>query len=193
MATAHVSPDASAQTPGWGTTSSPAGVLSQPTAGATIAPASNGQLAPTIAWSTAQPQVSTPITYAQPSGLPTTGRTNPDILTRARPRMGVVTDSVLDELAADSALWQRQNWDGTITIPVRPSDSFPGVAVPTDPAVQQDPTRSPAAFAERLALLGLAAGLWGGAGIRNARKRRAASPALERKPLEPRSRRDSVG
>ena len=104
--------------------------------------------------------------------------------------MGLVADSVLDELAADSSLWQRQQWDGTVTIPVLPSDSVPGVAVPTDPAVRQDPLRSPVAFAERLAIFGLAAGLFGGAGIVNARKRRSADPSLDRKPLPSRPNRD---
>ena len=125
-ATGHVSPDGSAQVLGWGTNSSPAGVASQPTAGATLAPISNGHAAPMIARSTAQPGTGTAIAYEQPSGFPTTARQGPDILVRARSRMGLVPDSVLDELAADPALWPARQGNGTITIPVLSTDGVTG-------------------------------------------------------------------
>ncbi len=145
----------------------------QTTAGATILPASAGQAVPTIAWSTAQPGIGSPTT----DGFAKTVQLNTDVLPRIMPRTGLVSDSVLEELAADSALWQGRNWDGTVTIPVFPAESVAGAAAPSDPTVRQDPHRSPP-FAERLAVLGLAAGLSGGAGIIKARKRRSGSPSL---------------
>ncbi len=61
--------------------------LSQPAAGATLAPVSNGHATTMVAGSTAQPGTSTPITYGQPNGFPTTARQAPD-----SPRPGEVPD-----------------------------------------------------------------------------------------------------
>ncbi len=182
-AAGHAATDGSSAVLGWETTSSPVGRLSQPTSAATMTPVSNGYLRENLAWSTAQPAVNVSVTYGQPNGFSTTARQVPDIVVQARSRMGLVSDSVLDELSTDSALWQGRSWDGTVTIPVFPPDSAAGAAAPTDPTVRQDPQRSPA-FADRLAVLGMAAGLWGGAGVVIARKRRSESPSLARKPLE---------
>ena len=98
--------------------------------------------------------------------------------------MDLVSDSVLDDLASDSVLWQAQQWDG-ITIPVLPLGTVSGVAVPSEPTTQDERALPPAAFAERLAVLGLFAGLWGGAGLVNARKRRSGSLSPSGKPLVP--------
>ena len=157
-ATGHNSPDGSAQVLGWGTNSSPAGVASRPTAGATLAPTSNGHVAAMIARSTAQPETGTPMAHEPPSGYPTTARQVPDILVQARSRMGLVPDSVLDELAADPALWPAQRGIGTITIPILPTDGVTRDPVIGDRLSRGDRPSPPADYAAGLAILGLAAG-----------------------------------
>ncbi len=183
-ATGHVSSDGPAQVLGWGTNTSPAGVASQPTAEATIAPASNGHAAPMIAWSTAQTGTGTPIAYEQPSGLPTTARPAPDILVPARSRMDLMPDSVLDELAADPALWPTQQVNRTITIPFLTTDSVTRDPVIGDPVSQGDRPLPPADSAAGLAVLGMAAGfLASGTGLIDARKRRSGRLFSRRKSI----------
>ena len=104
-ATGQISPYGSGQVLGWGTNTSLAGVATQPSAGSTIAPVSNEHVAPMTAWSTPQRRTDTPIVYEQPSEFPMTDRQAPDILVQAKSRMRLVPDSVLDELAADPAMW----------------------------------------------------------------------------------------
>jgi hypothetical protein len=176
---------------GWAANSSPAGMMAQPPAGVATTPVTTGLLAQPTAWPALQPAVRSPIASDDAAAFPAVDRELSDAFIPARPRMSLVSDSVLDELATDAILWQAQEWDGTLTIPVLPPEAVAGVAVPTGPTAQQDQRQSPGAFSERLALLGLAAGLWGGAGVVNARKRRSGTPSLgDRKPLKPRSRRD---
>ncbi len=172
-ATGHVSPDGSAQVLGWGTNASPAGVASQPATGAPIAPASNGHMTPTINGSTVQPKTGTSIAYEQSGGFPTTARPATDILVPVKSRMGLVPDSVLDELAADPALWPAQPGNGTLTISVVPTDWVTREPVTGDPLAQRDQLPSPDDSAAGLAVLGLAAGfLARGTGFMDARKRR---------------------
>ncbi len=173
-ANGHVSPDGSAQVLAWGTNSSLAGGTSQPTAGATLAPVSNGHVAPMIAWSTAKPRTGTPIAYEQSSGFPTTARQGPDILVQARYRMGLVPDSILDELAADPALRPAEQGNGTITIPLLPTDRVTRDPITGDPLPQRDQTLPPTDYAAGLAVLGLAAGfLTSGTRLMDARKRQS--------------------
>jgi parallel beta-helix repeat protein len=173
-AAGHVSPDGSTQVLAWGTNTSAASVASQPTAGAAIAPTSNGQVSPMIDWSTAQPGAGTPIAYEQPSALPTTVRQSPDIFVPVRSRTTLVPDSVLDELAADPALWPATQGNGTITIPVTPTERVTRDLVHGDPLAQRDRTLPPGDYASGLAVLGLAAGfLARGTVLKDARKRQS--------------------
>jgi hypothetical protein len=192
VAIGHFTHEGSAQSLGWGANSSPTGVTAHATAGVTIAPTTGRLMAAKPTWTTAQPAaVRSPIAYAQPGGLPGTDRFHLDGLIVAGTRSGLVADSVLDELATDSVLRRSRAWDGTISIPVLPPDAGTGAAATTDPASQQDRPRSLAPFSERLAILGLAAGLWSGAGLVKARKRRSGSPSLpDRTSVKSRPRRD---
>jgi hypothetical protein len=181
----------SAQVPGWGVNSSPVDVMAQPAAGVALAPVSTGLPAARPAWSAGQAAAPAPTAYANAGRASRADRFHFDGLIVAGPRAGMVSDAVLNELASDLVLWQAPRWDGTITIPVQPADAVPGTAVPTDTSVPAERSQSAASFAERLALLGMTAGLWGGAGIGKARKRRSASlPLPERKPLKRRPRWD---
>ena len=175
LATVHVSSASGiVEAPGSGATSSLAGVLSQDQASATTAgPA-------------AQPRMSSPFAFDRLGGFATTAQDNADNALRAMTGMSPVPDSVLDELASELALRLPSGGDGSITVPVLAPESVPGVAVPTVPDEQQDPTLSSASFAGRLAVVGLAAGIWGGTAVRNARKRRSWGLGLESKPLPPR-------
>ena len=85
-----------------------------------------------------------------------------------------MSDAVLDELAADSVLWPAQQGNGTITIPVLPTDGVTRDPVIGDPLPQRDQSLPPADYAAGLAVLGLAAGFWArGTGLTDARKRRS--------------------
>jgi hypothetical protein len=188
----HFGHDGSALALSWETNASPAGMIAQSTTGVTRTPMSGQLLAQKSAWTTVQPAATSPVAFAQPSRFSGIDRFHLDGLIVAEPRSGPVVDSVLDELGRDSVLWPSHEWDGSVTIPVLPPNAGNTGAVPGDPTAQlDDPVRSPGPFAERLALLGLAAGLCGGAGVVQARKRRSRSPSLrEGKPVPPRPRRD---
>ena len=98
--------------------------------------------------------------------------------------MGLVSDSVLDELAADPALWPAQQGNGTITIPVLPTDRVTRDPVIGDPLPQRDRPLPPADYAAGLAVLGLAAGFWArGTGLMDARKRRSGRLFSRRKSI----------
>ena len=95
-----------------------------------------------------------------------------DRLITSQPRTGLVSDAVLDELAADSVLWPAQQGNGTVTIPVFPTDGITRGAVIGDPLPLRDQSLPPADYAAGLAVLGLAAGLWArDTSLVNARKR----------------------
>ena len=84
-----------------------------------------------------------------------------------------MADSVLDELAADPALWPAQPVNGTITIPVIPTDGGRFDPVIGDPLPERHRPLPPADDAAGLMILGLAAGCMArGTGMMDARKRR---------------------
>ena len=100
----------------------PASCLSR-RSGATIAPASNGHAASTVAWSAAQPEVSTPITYAQPSGFlddrsGKAGRPH----SRRGPGWAWWPIRSWTSWPPTRPSGNVSSWDGTTTIPVLPSD-----------------------------------------------------------------------
>jgi hypothetical protein len=153
--------------------SSPLGQTSQSPATVTITPVSTSLGTHEAAWSAAEAAVSSPVNRLSLGGAPATDRDLLDPLISSRPRTGLVADAVLDELAADSVLWPARQGNGTITIPVPPPAGVTSAPVPTDSTSRQDRLQPSAGSAARLAALGLAVGLWSGAGISRAQKRRS--------------------
>jgi hypothetical protein len=160
------------------------GLISPIQAAITTMPVFAGLETQEPAWSLVA-ATSSPVAAEKPDLLPAIARENPNALIPTRPRMSPVSDSVLDELAADSVLWQTYAGDGNIMIPLLSPDAVPGAAVSTDSTSPQVRRRSPGAFAERIVAIGLAAGLWGGSSLARARKRRSGGLSLGRKPTKP--------
>ena len=124
------------------------------------------------AWSTAQAAVSSPVINVNPGGSPATDPEVFDGLIPSRPRAGVVSDAVLDELATDSVLWPSQQGNGPMTIPVLSTDRVSLDRATGDPFSQRDRPLPSVDSAAGLAVLGLAAGVWArGTGLADARKR----------------------
>jgi len=190
LAPGSLSQSGPVQSLGWATNSSPLGPTSQSPATVTITPVSSSLGTHEAAWSTARAVVSSPVNHANPGGSPATDRDVLDALILSRPRTGVVSDAVLDELATDSILWPAQQGNGTITIPVLPPAGVTGAPVPFDSPSQQVRLQPSAGSAARLAALGLAVGLWSGAGILQGRKRRSGGWSLGRKSSQPRPTRN---
>ncbi len=103
----------------------------------------------------------------------------------ARRRTGFVSDAVLDELATDSVMWPSQSASGTIEYPVLPIERNTGDLVIGDPLTDhRDRSPLPTASAAKLALMGLALGIWArGTGLVDSRKRRRGQPLSVRKPI----------
>jgi hypothetical protein len=157
---------------GWATNSSPVGQTSQSPAAVTSTSVSTGLGKHEAAWATAPAAVSSPVDHVNPGGSPATNREVLDRLIASRPRTGFVADAVLDELAADLVLWPAQQGNGSVTIPVFPTDGITRGAVIGDSLPRRDQSLPSADYAAGLAVLGLAAGLWArDTGILNARKR----------------------
>ena len=87
--------------------------------------------------------------------------------------MGLISESVLDELAADPVLWPAKPANGPITIPIIPRDRVTRDPVIGDPLPERLRPLPPADYAAGLTILGLAAGCMArGTGLMDARKRR---------------------
>ncbi len=123
--------------------------------------------------------VSSPVTHVRLGGSPGTARVIINGLTTSRFRTALVSESVVDELATDSVVQQAHEWDGTVAIPV-----LPAARITVDPVPQEDGSQPTTGFAGRLAMLGMAAGFWGAAGIA-ARNRRSGGLSLRKQTLKP--------
>jgi hypothetical protein len=102
-----------------------------------------------------------------------------DDVVPATARKRLVSDWILDELAAESAPWRAPRGDGSVTISVLPPAAI-GDSKTSDHQSQHDRQQTAAGFGGRRALLGLSAGLCGAAGMA-ARNRRSRKLALRRK------------
>ncbi len=126
--------------------------------------------------------LSFPVDFASPSGSPAPRLNVLDRFIPSRDRTDLVTDAVLEELTADVVLEPAEQGNGTMTLPVLPTNRVtrdPVIAVPLPRADRQE---SPADAAAGLAILGLVAGTWAGAtGLGDARKRRSGHPFSRRK------------
>ncbi len=163
-----------AQSLGWATNFTVAGPTSQSPAAATITPVSTGLGTQLPAWSPAPAAVTSLVSHTNPSGSPATDRDALGTLISSRPRTGLFSNAVLDELAADAVLWPAQQGNGTITIPVLPPDGVTRDPKIGDPLPQVDRPLPPTNDAAGIVVLGLAAGLWArGTGLLDPRKRRS--------------------
>ena len=168
-------PSASVQVLGAATYSSPLARTSASPDAVTIAPvsANHGTRAPDS--STSRFAVSSPVSYVNPGGSPAMDRQALEGVIATRARAGYVSDVVLDELAADSVLRPAQHGNGTITMPVLPSDNAARDLVSGDLFPQSDRPLPPDDYTAGLAVLGLAAGIWArGTGLADSRKTRSA-------------------
>src|SRR5262249_4262543 len=108
-----------------------------------------------------------------------------DILVSARSRTDLVSDTILNELAADPAMWLPQEANGAFTIPVLPVDRVIPEPAIGDDLLQSEQRSEPAADAAKLVVLGLAAGsMAGGPGLLDVRKRRPGRLFAGRKSIE---------
>ncbi|MGO9463631.1 MAG: SdrD B-like domain-containing protein [Isosphaeraceae bacterium] len=159
------------QAPLASTNSSPQGCASATSAPISITRAPNTRGTHEGASSAAQAAVSTWVDGMTPGGSPATDREILAGLMRCRRGTSLVSDAVLDDLAADAVLSQAQNGNGTMTIPVLPADRGHREPVVGDPPWQPRPLADCTAG---MAVLGLATGFWArGTGLLEARKRRS--------------------
>jgi hypothetical protein len=149
----------------------------------TITPVTAGLGTRAAARSTAQTAWSAPINSERTGGSPASHRDLFDGLIRSRLGTGLLSDSVLDELAAGAVVGLAPQGNGIVTMPVLPTDRVTRDPVLGDPLPQRDRPFSPADDMAGLAVLALAAGFWaGGPGLRDARKRQSGRP-FSRRPL----------
>ena len=150
----------SVQAPDTVANSSPLGPISQSPANVTITPVSTSLGAHEVVWSMPQAVVISGVKDVNRAESPAADGVVLDGRISSRPRTGRVSDSVLDELAADSVLWLAQQENGAITIPVLPTVGDARDPVAGDPLRRNDRPGPPADAAAGLAVLGLAAGVW---------------------------------
>jgi uncharacterized repeat protein (TIGR01451 family)/choice-of-anchor A domain-containing protein len=151
---------------------------------AATTPVSTGLVTQVVIWSPAHSAVSSPVTYVNQGGATSTDRNTHDAVVWSRPQTSLVTDAVLDDLAADSALWPAEQGNGTIMIPIRLPDGVTGEPVIGDPLPQVDRPLPAADYSAGLTVLGLAAGfLARGTGLLDIQKRRFGR-LLSRKKIE---------
>ncbi len=148
------------QARGWATNSSSLGQTSRSPAATTITSVFTGLFTHETAWATPQVVVSSPVTSVNSGGARATDSVELGGLIPSRSRTGVVSEAVLDELAADSVLWPAQEGSGTITIPVLPAHAVTRNSVIGDSLLYRNHSLPPTDYAAGLAVLGLAAGFW---------------------------------
>ena len=152
--------------------------MSLPLVGATSSSASSGLVSQMLSRSTPGLAMSSSNAVEPLSRLSGGDRHNlyPDVLSLARPWTGLVSDSVLDEVATQLTLSRTlagSNNVGDFSLPPTPATVIRDASAPTSEQDQDSLLEDPAA---RVVVLGLAAGLWAaGAGIKNSRKRPAGS------------------
>ena len=184
-----LSQSGSVQAFGLATYSSPLGQTSQSPAALATSPVSSSLVMHETAWATAQAAVSSPVDDVNVGRSPASNREDLDGLMTLRPRTGHVSDAVLDELAADSVLWPVEQANGTITLPVLPTNKVTRDPVVGDPVSHGDKSLPATDYAAGLAVLGLAAGFWArGIGFVDARKRQSGRLFSSRKPITSTSR-----
>jgi hypothetical protein len=98
------------------------GQTSQSPATVTITPVSTHFGPHDAARSEGEAAASSPGSYVSPGELPPTDRGVLDGLIPSQPRTGQLSDAFLDELARDPDLWLVQRGNGTIRVPVLPTD-----------------------------------------------------------------------
>jgi hypothetical protein len=147
---------------------------SQSPATLAITPVSAGPGTHEAGWSATIAALSAPDNSGNPAGSTATACEALDRLYSARASSRLVSDAILDDLAADSALWPAVEGYGAITIPVLSADRVIGDPASGDPLPQIDRPLPPSDTAAGLVVLGLAAGLWArGTSATGARKRRS--------------------
>ena len=174
LAPGSLSQNRPVQAVGWEAYSSSVGQNAQSPAAVTITPVSASLITRQSAWTAAQSAVSSPLKYVNTGEPSAMDREELDGLITSRARTGVVSDAVLNELAADaSVLWPAQPGNGTITIPVIPADRVARGPAVGDPLPRGDQSLTPTDFAAGLSVLGMATGLWArGKGLIDGKKRR---------------------
>jgi hypothetical protein len=165
------------------TNSSLAGLAAQPSAGVTMTSNATGSGLQTPIWSQAQPAVKAQFAFAQAGSLRGMDLGVVDEFISTQSSTGRVTDSVLEDLAADSLLWQSPGERGTyVSIPDAAMFRVVRGPVTGDPIAQADQTLPPADHTAGLAILGLAAGIWArGRGLTDNRKRQSRRPLFSGK------------
>ena len=160
-----------AQLPGLATTSGALGQPSRSSGTATIRQAHTGVGTRGLAVSRATAAVPGPGSSTYPAGATASPREALNELIPARAATCQVFDEVLDDLAADSALWRVQEGYGTVMTPTVSADRL---KLSGNPVSQIDRRLSSSECAGGLAVLGLAAAIWvRDAGAIDARKRRS--------------------
>jgi hypothetical protein len=158
---------------GAATTSSTLGQISQSSVTGIFAPVTTSLGAHGAAWSPERAAVPTSVNSVNPAGSNATAPKALNGLTASRLGARHILDAVLDDLAADSALWPAAHGYGTIGVPLLARDRVIRIPVNGDALPQGDRHQAPAEYAAGLVFLGVAAGLWaGGTGATDARKRR---------------------
>ena len=160
LAPGFVSRSGPSQTFGWAATSNPNDQTSEAPAVVTVAPVRVDLGTYQTGWSRAQAAVNSRVYRANPDGSHATTWEIFDDLIASRSRKGFVSEPVLHALAADAILWPSQPRNGTIAIPVMPTDRVAGHAVVGDTPASRDLSLTRADYAAGLAVLGLATGLW---------------------------------
>jgi hypothetical protein len=154
-------------------TSSTLGQISQSSATGIVAPVSTSLGAHGAAWSPASAAVPTSVNSVNPAGSNATAPEALDGLTASRIGAHHISDAVLDDLAADSALWPAAHGYGTIGVQLLARDRVIRNPVSGDALPQGDRHQTSSDYAAGLVFLGVAAGLWApGTGATDARKRR---------------------
>jgi hypothetical protein len=125
-------------------------------------------------WMTAQNSTSSSIASPHWGDSGTADSQRPVEMIAATTRTRLMSDSILDELAAESAPWQAPRGHRSIVISIVPPATLGAGSISADRASRDDRQQAPSGFGGRLAALGLAAaGLWGrGIAARNRRSRK---------------------
>jgi hypothetical protein len=114
------------------------------------------------------------VNSANPSVRPASPSEDFDGLTAMENPTRQVSDAVLEDLAADSALWPVVDGFGIIAVPRLPRERAVGDPARGKPLTQSGRPQTPAEFAAGVAFLGMAAGIClRGTGAADARKRRS--------------------
>jgi hypothetical protein len=153
------------------------GQTSQTSAAVMIVSVSAGSRTHAVAGLPAKAAVSSSVNSGNGPGLKATPSEVLDGLTASRHHARHISDAVLDELAADSALWPVFDGYRTMKVPRFSRNRVIRDPESGDPLPQRDRPQTPSEYAAGVAFLGMAAGLLArGTGATGTRKRRSGGP-----------------